>query len=237
MPPTCDAKPGVLRYCGKGNKAWATLPLKPAYGIGIPAARASGELILASSKLPRLKADRGSAFMFSAPLAGIRCTSRKTSGSAMPTRGWKPSTPMIARTSSDGYLAALAAEEPWSAEYRMRTRDGRTIWVHDETTLIHDDEGRNAMLLGRDLRHHRAQARRACAARIGAARARGRRAPAGARRDEEHVPRRGVARAPQSAHRDPRAWRSPSSARRWSRTTATTSWSAWPRTPGSSTVC
>ncbi len=46
------------------------------------------------------------------------------------------------------YLAALAAEEPWSDEYRMRTRDGRTIWVHDETTLIHDDEGRNAMLLG-----------------------------------------------------------------------------------------
>src|SRR4026208_1580726 len=30
----------------------------------------------------------------------------------------------------------------------MRTRDGRTIWVHDETTFIHDDEGRHAMLLG-----------------------------------------------------------------------------------------
>jgi len=46
------------------------------------------------------------------------------------------------------YLAAVAAEEPWSDEYRMRTRDGRTIWVHDETTFIHDDEGRHAMLLG-----------------------------------------------------------------------------------------
>ncbi|MGZ5300240.1 MAG: PAS domain-containing protein [Actinomycetota bacterium] len=46
------------------------------------------------------------------------------------------------------YLAAIAAEEPWSDEYRMRTRDGRTIWVHDETTFIHDDEGRHAMLLG-----------------------------------------------------------------------------------------
>ena len=34
-----------------------------------------------------------------------------------------------------GYLAAVAAELPWSAEYRMNTRDGRTIWVHDETTL------------------------------------------------------------------------------------------------------
>ncbi len=46
------------------------------------------------------------------------------------------------------YLAAIAAEEAWSDEYRMQTRDGRTIWVHDETTLIHDDEGRHAMLLG-----------------------------------------------------------------------------------------
>ena len=46
------------------------------------------------------------------------------------------------------YLAAIAAEEPWSDEYRMRTRDGRTIWVHDETTFIHDDEGRHAMILG-----------------------------------------------------------------------------------------
>ena len=28
------------------------------------------------------------------------------------------------------------------------TRDGRTIWVHDETTVIHDEEGNQAMLLG-----------------------------------------------------------------------------------------
>ena len=34
------------------------------------------------------------------------------------------------------YLAAVAAEEPWSAEYRMHTPDGRTIWVHDETTFL-----------------------------------------------------------------------------------------------------
>jgi PAS domain S-box-containing protein len=47
-----------------------------------------------------------------------------------------------------GYLAAIAAEQPWSAEYRMSTRDGRTIWIHDETTLIHDEVGRHAMLLG-----------------------------------------------------------------------------------------
>jgi PAS domain S-box-containing protein len=46
------------------------------------------------------------------------------------------------------YLASLAAEEHWSAEYRIRTRHGRTIWVHDETTFIHDEDGHPALLLG-----------------------------------------------------------------------------------------
>ena len=67
------------------------------------------------------------------------------------------------------YLAAIAAEEPWSDEYRMRTRDGRTIWVHDETTLIHDDEGASRDAARRDVRHHRAEAGRARAPRVGAA--------------------------------------------------------------------
>jgi PAS domain S-box-containing protein len=39
------------------------------------------------------------------------------------------------------YLAAAQEHMPWSAEYRMRTPDGRTIWVHDETTFLHDEEG------------------------------------------------------------------------------------------------
>ncbi len=46
------------------------------------------------------------------------------------------------------YLAAIAAQEPWSAEYRMQRHDGRIIWVHDETTLIRNEDGRDAMLLG-----------------------------------------------------------------------------------------
>ena len=29
------------------------------------------------------------------------------------------------------------AKRPWKAEYRVNTRDGRTIWVHDETTFVH----------------------------------------------------------------------------------------------------
>lgn len=46
------------------------------------------------------------------------------------------------------YLASIAAQEPWSAEYRLQRHDGRIIWVHDETTLIRDEGGRDAMLLG-----------------------------------------------------------------------------------------
>jgi PAS domain S-box-containing protein len=46
------------------------------------------------------------------------------------------------------YLAAIGAQEPSSEEYRFVTRDGRTIWVHDETTVIHDEQGEHAMLLG-----------------------------------------------------------------------------------------
>jgi PAS domain S-box-containing protein len=39
------------------------------------------------------------------------------------------------------YLEAVRREESWSGEYRMRTRDGRTIWVHDETTIVRDGDG------------------------------------------------------------------------------------------------
>lgn len=39
------------------------------------------------------------------------------------------------------YLEAVQREEPWRGEYRMRTRDGRTIWVHDETTIVRDGAG------------------------------------------------------------------------------------------------
>ena len=39
------------------------------------------------------------------------------------------------------YLVAAQEHIPWSAEYRMRTPDGRTIWVHDETTFLHDEQG------------------------------------------------------------------------------------------------
>jgi PAS domain S-box-containing protein len=46
------------------------------------------------------------------------------------------------------YLDAIRQERPWSGEYRMIRRDGRMIWVHDETVFLHDDEGRHTVLQG-----------------------------------------------------------------------------------------
>lgn len=47
-----------------------------------------------------------------------------------------------------GYLSALTEGLPWSAEYRIKTREGRTVWVHDETTLLHDADGNPTYLQG-----------------------------------------------------------------------------------------
>jgi PAS domain S-box-containing protein len=47
-----------------------------------------------------------------------------------------------------GYMQSLTEGIPWRAEYRMQTRDGRLIWVHDETTLLHDAEGNPTYLQG-----------------------------------------------------------------------------------------
>ncbi len=46
------------------------------------------------------------------------------------------------------YLHAARSGIPWSAEYRMHTPDGRTIWVHDETTFLHDEDGTPSYLQG-----------------------------------------------------------------------------------------
>jgi len=46
------------------------------------------------------------------------------------------------------YRAAAAAQAPWSAEYRILTRDERTIWVHDETTFLHDEAGNPRFIQG-----------------------------------------------------------------------------------------
>jgi PAS domain S-box-containing protein len=46
------------------------------------------------------------------------------------------------------YLDAVKERRPWQAEYRVNTRDGRTIWVHDETTFITDADGEPLFLQG-----------------------------------------------------------------------------------------
>lgn len=46
------------------------------------------------------------------------------------------------------YLESLMSKQPWKAEYRVNTRDGRTIWLHDETTFVTDADGEPLFLQG-----------------------------------------------------------------------------------------
>jgi PAS domain S-box-containing protein len=48
----------------------------------------------------------------------------------------------------ESYLVAVEAGLPWSSEYRILHRDGRTVWVHDETTFLHDEAGRPSLIQG-----------------------------------------------------------------------------------------
>jgi PAS domain S-box-containing protein len=43
---------------------------------------------------------------------------------------------------------AAEAGEPWRAEYRIRTPDGRTVWIHDETTVLRDENGAPSFVQG-----------------------------------------------------------------------------------------
>ncbi|MEA2520786.1 MAG: hypothetical protein QOI81_432 [Actinomycetota bacterium] len=49
---------------------------------------------------------------------------------------------------ASSYHTSLVAESPWSADYRLITRDGRTIWVHDETTIIRGEDGAPSFIQG-----------------------------------------------------------------------------------------
>ena len=46
------------------------------------------------------------------------------------------------------YIESLTSRQPWKAEYRVNTRDGRTIWLHDETTFVTDADGEPLFLQG-----------------------------------------------------------------------------------------
>ncbi len=46
------------------------------------------------------------------------------------------------------FLEAAAAGENWRAEYRLRTPDGRVVWIHDETTFLTDEQGEPMLVQG-----------------------------------------------------------------------------------------
>lgn len=46
------------------------------------------------------------------------------------------------------YLEAVEGRRSWRDEYRIRTPEGRLVWIHDETTFIVDGAGRPLFLLG-----------------------------------------------------------------------------------------
>ena len=46
------------------------------------------------------------------------------------------------------YLAFLEEAGQWSREYRFHARDGRLVWVRDEATILHDEQGRPAFVQG-----------------------------------------------------------------------------------------
>jgi PAS domain S-box-containing protein len=49
----------------------------------------------------------------------------------------------------DTYLEAIRERRRgWTGEYRIRRRDGREVWVHDETTFVTDEQGHPLFLQG-----------------------------------------------------------------------------------------
>ena len=46
------------------------------------------------------------------------------------------------------YLEAIEGRRSWVGEYRIRTPQGRDVWIHDETTFLTDEDGQPLFLQG-----------------------------------------------------------------------------------------
>jgi PAS domain S-box-containing protein len=44
--------------------------------------------------------------------------------------------------------ASHTSEEPFASDYRMITRDGRTLWISDKAVIVRDDKGKPMFLQG-----------------------------------------------------------------------------------------
>ncbi len=99
---------------------------------------------------------------------------------------------------------AVGSSATFAMDYRMVARDGRVIWVHDESYPVLDEEGRERVWLGvmfdvTERKRAEQELERALAARAG----RRRTAPS-CRRHQEHVPASRLARSALAPHGDAR---------------------------------
>ena len=55
----------------------------------------------------------------------------------------------------EAWAESIRSRRPFQAEYRDLKPDGSVVWVRDHSILVHDDEGKPAVLAGRAARRHR----------------------------------------------------------------------------------
>jgi len=56
--------------------------------------------------------------------------------------------PADVKTVDDGYRRCAEFGEPFETEYRIRTRDGRILWIHDQAMLLRDESGNPQLIHG-----------------------------------------------------------------------------------------
>ena len=84
----------------------------------------------------------------SAPRSARCSATRPTNGSRSRTSSSSSSTQDDRERVSAEIAAAAAGARPLRCEYRMLSRDGRVVWVHDEAVTVRDDDGRPLYVQG-----------------------------------------------------------------------------------------
>jgi PAS domain S-box-containing protein len=58
-----------------------------------------------------------------------------------PTEWWNQVYPEDRERMHEEYRRAVDSGSPYAADYRLISRDGRTVWIHDEAVVVTDDDG------------------------------------------------------------------------------------------------